>query len=262
MKMSRFLIALTLILALPVQAKVITKNITYRDGATVMKGMLAYDNAIKGKRPGVLVVHEWWGLNNYARSRARQLAKLGYTAFAVDMYGNGKTADHPKTAGAFSNAVKSNLPEEKARFEAAMAVLKSDKTVNSDKIAAIGYCFGGGVVLQMARMGMDLKGVASFHGELDSNIPVKKGSIKAAIRVFNGAADPFTTKKQLADFEHEMSAAGVDYKVYNYKGAEHSFTNPGATALGKKFNLPLAYNAHADRDSWAKMQEFFKQIFK
>jgi dienelactone hydrolase len=262
MKITHILLFASLLISTSASAKVITRMVDYKHDGTVMKGMIAYDDAIKGKRPGVIVVHEWWGLNSYARSRARQLAKLGYTAFAIDMYGNGKTATHPKDAGAFAGEISKNLPLAKARFEAAMTTLKKDKTVDPDKIAAIGYCFGGGIVLQMARMGEDLKGVASFHGSLASNIPVEKGKIKAEIRVFNGEADPFTTPEQLATFEHNMSAADVNYKVYNYKGAKHSFTNPGSTALGKKFNLPLAYNAHADKDSWAKMQAFFKEIFK
>ena len=262
MKIAQVLLIASILVSASASAKVITRNVDYKHDGTVMKGMIAYDDAIKGKRPGVIVVHEWWGLNSYARSRARQLAKLGYTAFAIDMYGNGKIATHPKDAGAFAGEISKNLPLAKARFEAAMTTLKHDKTVDPDKIAAIGYCFGGGIVLQMARMGEDLKGVASFHGSLASNIPVEKGKVKAAILVFNGEADPFTTPEQLATFEHNMSAADVNYKVYNYKGAKHSFTNPGSTALGKKFNLPLAYNAHADKDSWAKMQTFFKEIFK
>lgn len=227
-----------------------------------MKGMIAYNDTIKSKRPGVLVVHEWWGQNNYARSRARQLAALGYTAMALDMYGDGKTADHPKDAGAFAGAVGGNLPLAKARFDAALARLKQEKTVDASNVAAIGYCFGGGIVLQMARMGADVRGVASFHGSVASDISAEKGKVNAAVRVFNGAADPFVKPEQIEAFRHEMDAAGVDYKVVSYQNAKHSFTNPGATELGKKFNLPLEYNENADKDSWAKMQAFFKEIFK
>ena len=244
-------------------AEVVTRNIEYQQGETVMKGMLAYDDAIKGKRPGVLVVHEWWGQNEYPRERAKELAALGYTAFALDMYGEGMTAEHPKDAGTFAGAVGNDLPLAKARFEAALDTLKQQSNVvDANKIAAIGYCFGGGIVLQMARLGEDIKGVVSFHGSLASKIQAERGKVKAAVRVFNGAADPMVKPEQINAFEREMFAAGVDYKVVNYEGAKHAFTNPGATALGKKFELPLAYNEHADKDSWAQMQAFFKEIFK
>jgi len=262
MNLKHILVAASLLASTSINAEIITKNVEYKQGDTMLKGMLAYDDAIKGKRPGVLVVHEWWGQNEYARSRARQLAKLGYTAMALDMYGDGKTADHPKDAGAFAGAVSGNLPVAKARFDAALTLLKQDKTVDASKVAAIGYCFGGGIVLQMARMGADLKGVASFHGSLGSDIKAEKGKIKAAVRVFTGAADPFTKPEQVEAFEREMDVAGVDYKVVSYEGAKHSFTNPGSTELGKKFDMPLEYNEKADKDSWAQMQAFFNEIFK
>jgi dienelactone hydrolase len=242
-------------------AEIKTVEVSYREGDTVLKGMLAYDDAIEGTRPGVLVVHEWWGQNDYARKRAKMLAELGYTALAVDMYGNGKTADHPKDAGAFASAVGGNLPLAKARFDAALEVLRKDPTVDKDRIAAIGYCFGGGIVLNMARMGEDLDGVVSFHGSLGTNTPAKKGVIKAKVLVFNGADDPFTKPEQITAFKQEMDNAGVDYKFVNYPGAKHSFTNPGADQYGKEFGLPLAYNEHADKDSWLQMQAFFKEIF-
>jgi len=235
--------------------------VSYREGDTLLKGMLAYDDAIEGARPGVLVVHEWWGQNDYARKRAKMLAELGYTALAVDMYGEGKTADHPKDAGAFSSAVGGNLPLAKARFDAALEVLRKDPTVDKDRIAAIGYCFGGGIVLNMARLGEDIDGVVSFHGSLGTKSPAKKGDVKAAVRVFNGADDPFTKPEQITAFKQEMENAGVDYKFVNYPGAKHSFTNPDADQYGKEFDLPLAYNEHADKDSWKQMQAFFKEIF-
>ncbi|MBI1422472.1 MAG: prolyl oligopeptidase family serine peptidase [Gammaproteobacteria bacterium] len=250
-------------LLIPVsEAKLVTKVVHYQEGDTKLKGFLAYDTKFKGKRPGVLVVHEWWGQNAYARKRAEMLAKLGYVAFALDMYGNGKTATHPKDAGKFAGMVSSNMPLAKARFLAALDQLKANPLVEPDKIAAIGYCFGGGIVLQMARQGVDLKGVASFHGSLGTKEPAKPGEVKAKIMVFNGEADPFTTAAQIEAFKKEMQDAGADYQFINYPGAKHSFTNPDATALGKKFDLPLAYNAKADKDSWAKMQAFFKEIFK
>lgn len=226
-----------------------------------MKGYLAYDNAIKGKRPGILVVHEWWGLNDYARNRADMLAKLGYTAFALDMYGDGKQTTHPDDAKKFASEVMKNLPLEKARFNAGLDILRKYETVDPHRIAAIGYCFGGGVVLQMARSGVDIAGVASFHGMLATNEPAQAGMVKAKILVMTGADDPFAPADQVAKFKKEMDAAKVDYKVISYPGAKHSFTNPDADKYGKKFNLPLAYNKAADRASWQEMQEFFHLIF-
>ena len=254
--------AFSFFLALNIHAEVVTEEVSYRQGDTIMKGLLAYDNSIKKKRPGILVVHEWWGHNAYARQRAKMLAELGYTALAVDMYGDGKTAGHPKDAGKFSSAVSGNLPLARKRFESAMGVLKQHKSVQNDKLAAIGYCFGGGIVLQMARLGLDLDGVVSFHGSLATKSPAEKGQVKARIRVFNGAADSFVPADQIAAFKAEMSNAGVDYQLVNYPNALHSFTNRDADTYAKKFNLPLAYNEAADTDSWQQMKEFFKVIFQ
>ncbi len=254
-------ICFSLLFVTSVQAKVVTLNIDYVVNRQVMKGYLAYDNSIKGKRPGVLVVHEWWGHNDYARKRARMLAELGYTAFALDMYGDGKTASHPKDAGLFSGAIKKDLPLAKARFEAALNQLKSHATTDNNRLAAIGYCFGGGIVLEMARQGVDLKGVVSFHGSLATSHPAQAGKIKAKVLVLNGAADPFVKPDQIADFKAEMKAAGVDYRLINYPGAKHAFTNPAADGFGKKFGIPLAYNKQADQESWQAMRDFFKKIF-
>jgi dienelactone hydrolase len=242
-------------------AAIINKTIDYQVNGVVLKGYLAYDNAIKGKRPGILVVHEWWGLNDYARKRARMLAKLGYTAFALDMYGDGKQATHPDDAKMFASEVMKNLPLEKARFNAGLEILHKEKTVDPHHIAAIGYCFGGGVVLQMARSGVDIAGVASFHGMLATNEPAQSGTVKAKILVMTGADDPFVPPDQVAKFKNEMDAAKVDYKVISYPGAKHSFTNPDSDKYGKKFNLPLAYNKDADWASWQEMQKFFHHIF-
>jgi dienelactone hydrolase len=244
------------------EAAIVTKEIDYRVEGTTMKGYMAYDDAIEGQQPGILVVHEWWGLNDYARKRARMLAKLGYTAFALDMYGDGRQAQHPDDAKKFSGEVVNNLPMEKARFTAALDVLRTDKTVDPQRIAAIGYCFGGGVVLQMARSGVDLAGVASFHGMLGTATPAQAGAVKAKILVMTGADDPFVPAAQVAQFKQEMDAAHVDYKVIAYPGAKHAFTNPGADKYGKEFKLPLAYNKAADQASWQEMQEFFQQLFK
>jgi dienelactone hydrolase len=245
-----------------VEAKIEGKTVTYRTDGVVMKGYLAYDTDIRGARPGVLVVHEWWGLNNYARKRARMLAEMGYTALAVDMYGAGKQAMHPDDAAKFSSELMKNFDTAKARFMAALEFLKKQKTVDPGRIAAIGYCFGGGIVLNMARQGVDLKGVASFHGDLAAVKPAKPGEIKAKILVLHGAEDQFTTPEQLEAFRQEMKAAGADYRLIVYPGAMHSFTNPDADTYAKKFKIPLGYNAQADRESWAELAMFLANLFK
>lgn len=244
------------------QAAIVAKKVDYKVEGTVMKGYMAYDDSIKGQRPGVLVVHEWWGLNDYARERARMLAKLGYTAFAVDMYGEGKQAHHPDDANKFSSEVMKNQPMAKARFQAAYDLLRNDRTVDPQHIAAIGYCFGGAVVLEMARSGMGLAGAASFHGMLGTTNPAQPGMIKAKVLVMTGADDPFVPADQVATFKNEMDAAKVDYKLIAYPGAKHGFTNPDADKYGKEFNLPLAYNKAADEASWKEMQDLFHRVFK
>ena len=238
------------------------KTVEYSAQGVVMKGYLASDENMQGKRPGVLVVHEWWGLDDYARKRAQMLAELGYAALAVDMYGDGKVAVHPDDAGKFSSELMKNFEMGKARFLAAMDFLKQQATVDPTRIAAIGYCFGGGVVLNMARQGVDLKGVASFHGGLMAVKPAQPGMVKAKILVLHGADDKFTTPEQIEAFKQEMKAAGADFQFISYPGAMHSFTNPDADAYGKKFNLPLAYNASADKKSWDEMKDFLKAIFE
>ena len=255
------LIVLGLLLTSPIFAEVVGTEVSYQAGDTTLKGYLTSDPAKKGKRPGILVVHEWWGHNDYARKRARMLAELGYTALAVDMYGDGKTASHPDDAGKFAGEVRKNMPVAEARFKAAMDLLKSQSNVEGTHIAAIGYCFGGGIVLEMARRGVDLDGVASFHGSLGTAAPAQSGHVKAKVLVLNGAADPFTKPEQITTFQQEMETAGVDYKFINYEGAKHSFTNPEANNFGQKFNLPLEYNEEADRKSWAELQTFLKNIF-
>jgi len=238
------------------------REVSYSSDGVVMKGYLAYDKSISGKRPGVLVVHEWWGLNDYARKRARMLAGLGYVALAVDMYGGGKQAAHPDDAGKFSSELMKNFDVAKKRFGAAMDVLKEQPSVDPHKIAAIGYCFGGGVVLNMAREGVDLSGVASFHGILTAVSPARQGVAKAKILVLHGADDEFTTPEQVAAFKQEMKDAGVDLDFISYPGARHSFTNPDADKYAKEFNLPLGYNAEADRKSWEELKKFLGRIFR
>jgi dienelactone hydrolase len=247
--------------AICVDAKMVGEAVSYRDGDTLMKGYLTYDDAHSGKRPGILVVHEWWGHNEYARSRARQLAEMGYTALAVDMYGDGRQADHPKDAGRFAAEVKHNMAQAQARFEAAMALLKAHETVASEDISAVGYCFGGGIVLEMARRGVDLDLVGSFHGSLAPAEPAVNGAVKAQLLVFNGAADPFVKQEQIAAFKEEMDRAGVRYEFYQYPGAKHAFTNPGADELGQRFDLPLAYQKVADEQSWAVFSRALERVY-
>ena len=244
------------------QAAVVGKEVTYLAGDTHLKGYLAYDDAATQPRPAVLVVHEWWGHNEHARQRARMLAELGYIALAVDMYGDGKTANHPKDASAFSKAVSGNLPLARQRFEAGMSLLKENPLTNKNKIAAIGFCFGGGIVLAMARAGEDLKGVVSFHGSLGTTTPAQKDKLKAPILVLTGAADPMANDAAITQFKQEMTAARAKFEVVSYPGVKHAFTNPDADKFAKEFNLPLAYNKQADTDSWQRMQVFLAQIFK
>lgn len=241
---------------------IVTREVNYSYDGTPLKGFLAYDSTKTGKMPGVIVVHEWWGLNQYAKHRAEMLAKLGYVAFAIDMYGNGKTVDNPKDAGAMASASMQDIKQAQGRFNAGVELLKQQPETDSSKIAAIGYCYGGGVVLHMALSGANLAGVVSFHGDL----PIEKVSnpkdVKAKILVCNGAADPYNPKEKVAAFEKAMKAGDINYTLINYPGAKHSFTNPAADSLGKKFNLAIAYNKAADEQSWAAMQNFFNVIFK
>jgi len=261
--MNKFMlaIAMTLFLASAAHAKIIGKAVTYEANGMTMKGFIAYDSAKKGKRPGVIVVHEWWGQNSYARKRARMLAKLGYTAMAIDMYGNGKVVDNPTDAGKLSGAVFKDMATAKARFEAGMRTLMHHRTVDQSRIAAYGYCFGGGIALAMAREGEDLKGVASFHGSLGTATPAQPGQIKARIISFSGEADPFIPADKVAAFKQEMDSAGVNYQVVTYPGALHAFTNPAASKVGMRFNIPIAYDKNADKDSWKKGTEFLKEVF-
>jgi dienelactone hydrolase len=244
----------------PLNASIQTKEVTYSEGSTQMKGFLAWDDSISGKRPGILVVHEWWGLDDYVRSRAKQLAELGYTALAVDMYGDGKTAEHPKDAGAFAASVMKDPQVALARFQAAMDVLKLQPVVDPEKIAAIGYCMGGAIVLNAARQGIDLDAVASFHGSLGGLLPIE-GPIKAKVLVCHGADDSFIPPEKVAAFKQEMEEAGADFKFVSYPGAKHGFSNPAADEAGKKFNIDIAYNREADTESWKELQALLQSVF-
>jgi dienelactone hydrolase len=241
---------------------VVGTTVEYSVQGTVMKGYLVYDETVKGKRGGVLVIPEWWGLNDYARRRARMLAELGYTALAVDMYGEGKVVTTPDEAGKLSSETMKNFDVAKARFMAAVEFLKGQPKVDPNRISAIGYCFGGGIVLNMARQGVALRGVVSFHGSLTAVKPAQPGSVRAKILVLNGGADKFITPEQIEAFKQEMKTAGAPFQFISYPDTLHSFTNPEATELGKKFNMPVAYNAKADKESWSEMKEFLSTILK
>ncbi len=259
--MMRSLLMALLCMATAALAQIKTEEVSYSADSVTMKGYIAYDAKLLGKRPGILVVHEWWGHNEYARKRARMLAELGYTALAVDMYGEGKQAAHPDDAGKFAGEVMKNLEVGKTRFLAAMELLKKHETVDAENIGAIGYCFGGATVLAMARMGVDVKGVVSFHGSLATPARAKEGDVKARVLVCHGAADVFISKEDVDALKKEMRDAKVDFKFVAYPGAKHSFTNPDADENGKKFAIPIAYNAKADKASWNDMKAFFKKTF-
>ena len=242
-------------------ADVVSKEISYSVGDDTFTGYFSYDDDIQGERPGVLVVHEWWGHNDYARKRTEMLAEMGYAAFALDMYGTGKLAEHPDTAKEFMMAVVSQPEQAVKRFDAATDVLKQQSVVRDESIAAIGYCFGGAVVLNMARAGKDLKGVVSFHGSLGTSSPAEAGKVSAKIQVYNGAEDPLVPAEQIEGFKQEMEAAGIDYTLVDFPGVKHSFTNPDADKVGEKFGMPLAYDQAADEQSWNGMQEFLEEVF-
>jgi len=235
--------------------------VEYSADTVKMNGYVAYDANVEGKRPVVLVVPEWWGLTDYPRMRAKQLAQLGYLAMAVDMYGNGKTVDNPTDAQNMSMPFYQDPQMGYKRLMAAAAKIKTDPHADTSKMAAIGYCFGGGMVLNAARLGADFDGVVSFHGSL-VGAPAKKGLIKADILVCHGDADPFVPAKDVQAFKKSMDSVGAHYTFKAYPGALHAFTNPGATELGKKFNLPIAYNAAADSASWNDMKEFFGKVLR
>jgi dienelactone hydrolase len=222
-------------------------------------GYVAYNDNDKGKRPGIIVVPEWWGLNDYARSRAKQLAELGYVAMAVDMYGNGKLGADPKEAQELATPYYKDPTMAKTHIDAAIEKIKTFPQTDSSKIAAIGYCFGGFIVLNAAKLGADLKGVVSFHGGLTGVAP-NKDLLKAKILVCHGDSDVFENP-HVAEFKKQMDSVGADYTFKTYPDATHAFTNPASTENGIKFKMPIKYNAAADSASWNDMKEFFKKLF-
>ena len=234
--------------------------VSYTADTITANGFVVYDENKEGKRPAVLVVHEWWGLGEYARSRAKQLAELGYIAMAVDMYGNGRTAEDPGGAQTLATPFYMNPQLAKTRLDAAITKLKTYAQTDTSKMAAIGYCFGGFVVLNAAKLGADLKGVVSFHGNL-SGAPVNKDLLKANVLVCHGEADNFVPPAEVNAFKKSMDSINAGYTFKSYPNAVHAFTNPKATETGKKFNMPVAYNASADSTSWNDMKTFFAKIF-
>jgi dienelactone hydrolase len=237
------------------------ENITYMGDSTSMNGYIVYDENNSAKRPAVLVVHEWWGMNDYTKRRARELAALGYVAMAIDVYGEGKTADNPDSASKFAMPFYYDPAKTKRRIDAAIAKIKTYSQVDTTNIAAIGYCFGGGVLLNTVRLGDDLKAVVSFHGSLIGT-PAVKDLLKTEILVCHGGADPFVPQKEVDQFKKQMDSIGARYTFKVYENSTHAFTNPDATANGKKFNIPIAYNPAADSASWKDMKEFFERVLK
>ena len=234
--------------------------VTYTDDGVTLKSYVVYDANKQSKRPAVLVVPEWWGLNDYPRSRAKQLAQMGYIAMAVDTYGDGKVAANPQEAMTFATPFYKNPGLAKTRVDAALKKLKEYAQVDTNNVAAIGYCYGGFVVLNAAKQGADLKGVVSFHGSL-AGVPPQKGLLKAKVLVCHGEADKFVSRQEVAAFKKGMDSVGADYTFKTYANATHAFTNPASTETGKKFNMPIKYNAAADSASWSDMKTFFGQIF-
>ncbi|GAB6906832.1 Dienelactone hydrolase family [Desulfosarcina cetonica] len=257
---TRFIIFLSIILgaATMAQAKVVNRPIVYSHDGVTLEGFLAYDDAVSGKMPGILVVHEWWGLNEYARNRAEKLAAMGYVAFALDMYGKGKVTDHPDQAGAWMKAVNSNMALWQERAMAGLEVLKKQPQVDVTRLAAIGYCFGGATVQVLAYSGADLKGVVSFHGSLMPPTVEKGRQTKAKILICHGAMDPMNTPQSVAAYMEAMNATTIDWQLAVFGNTRHSFTNPDAD---KHKMAALAYNASSDRRSWQYMTLFFQELF-
>jgi dienelactone hydrolase len=239
-------------------AEIKSKPIAYQDGDLQLEGYYAWDDAVSGKRPGIIIVHEWWGLNDYARHRADQLARLGYAAFAVDMYGKGKLTEHPTEAREWAAQVRKNVDAWQQRALAGLNVLKQQEQCDTTRIAAMGYCFGGSTALQMAYTGADLKGVVTFHGALPIPDESQAKAIKARILVCHGSADRFIPQDVIEKFQHMLDQAGADWTMVYYAGARHSFTDPDAD----KHNVDgMKYQKAADERSWKEMQEFYKEIF-
>jgi len=238
-----------------------TQAVSYQDDGIEMKGYIAWDSSKQGPRPGVLVVHEWWGCNEYAQRRARMLAEAGYTGMAIDLYGDGRTAENPDEAGELMTARIDDMEGTRARFMAALDFLKAHETVDASRSGAIGYCFGGGVVTHMARMGASLDLTGSFHGAVGLAAMDGPDQIDCRIMVYNGEADVLIDDEQISGFKAQMEKTGANYDLIQLPGALHGFSNPMATANGQKYGLPLAYNELADESSWAHLCLTMKHVF-
>lgn len=247
------------VLAQSAGAEIHTEIVEYKHGDVSLEGYLAYDKSIDGARPGVLIIHEWTGLGDYVKMRAEKLAEMGYIAFALDMYGKGIRPQTMQEAAAQAKIYRDDRGLMRARAAAGLEILKNNPLVESGKIAAIGYCFGGGVVLELARGGADMAGFVSFHGNLDTPDPGDAANIKGKVLVCHGAADPYVPVEQVEAFQKEMGDAGIDWQLIAYGGAVHSFTNP---ASGDDPSRGAAYNEKADKRSWQAMTAFFDEIFK
>jgi dienelactone hydrolase len=244
-----------------VSAEMQTETVEYQVNGKTFTGYMAYDDDIDGKRPGVLVVHEWWGHNEFAREQAEKLASEGYTAFALDMYGSGKLAKHPEDAKSFMQEATRDMDQMKARFMAAKSLLQQHDSVDANRIAAQGYCFGGAVVLNMARLGVDLDAVVSYHGALGSPISAEAGKVKPRIHVYTGGADKMVPSEQVAGLVKEMQDAEVDLTLVSFPGVLHSFTNPGADKIAEEFGMPVAYDQNAASRSWEGTLELYSEVF-
>jgi dienelactone hydrolase len=249
---------LVLLCAMKTQAAVHTETVEYKQGDTTLEGFLAYDDSVSGKRPGVLIVHQWLGLTDYEKRRATQLAQLGYVALCADIYGKDSRPKNVQEAGAQAGKYKTDRTLLRARVNAALDVLKKNELVDTSRVAAIGYCFGGTTVIELARSGADLNGIVSFHGGLDSPTPADGKNIKCKVLVLAGADDPFQKPDDLAAFESEMRDNKVDWEITFYGGAVHAFTQPDPGFV----NAGAKYNEKADKRSWEAMKTFFAEIFQ
>lgn len=252
------IVLMGIVLGTTVHARVLKKALSYQHQGVQLEGYLAYDDSIEGKRPAVLVVHEWWGLNDYARRRVEQLARMGYVAFGLDMYGKGKVTEHPKQAAEWMKQVNTSVHLWQQRALAGLEVLRKDPRTDTRRIAAIGYCFGGATVQQLAYTGAHIKGIVSFHGSLLLPTDDQAKGVKAKILICHGAADPFVQREAVQSYISGMEKLGLDWQMILYGGAKHSFTNPSADQVGMD---ALGYSKSADQRSWTHMKEFFGEIF-
>lgn len=255
--------AIALSLANPAHAAIREEAVTYKDGDTELKGFIVYDDAITAKRPGIMVVHEWWGINPYMRDEARRYAAAGYTALVADMYGDGKSADNPKDAREMMGFMMGNRALISSRFAAARAALANSPTVDASRIGAAGYSFGGWMVLDQVLAGADLQGVAVRYAILGGWLAQPgPGAIKTKVLILNGDADPVVKPETIVAFKKQALDAGIDSRFLSYAGAKHGYSNPDATAKGQQYSIPFAYNAEATAQANAEASKFFNEVFK